>query len=198
MSVPRKKEITKADILPANVYASQRSEKRKAVVAMKKKRRIEVGPVATFYFENFDTMLQQVQEMLHIEKGGDEQLADELRAYNPLIPQGRELVATVMFEIDDPVRRANFLGRLGGIEHTAFLKFGNDVVKGVPEDDQERTNEEGKASSVQFIHFPLTDAQAALLKQPGTQIIIGFDHPAYGHMAVISEESRAALALDLD
>ncbi len=194
----RKKEITKADILPAAVYAALRAEKRKALVAIKKKRRIEVGPVATFYFENFDTMLQQVQEMLHIEKGGEEQIADELRAYNPLIPQGRELVATVMFEIDDPVRRANFLGRLGGVEHTAFLKFGNEIVKGVPEEDQDRTNAEGKASSVQFIHFPLTDAQASAFKQAGTQVILGFEHPAYGHMAVMAEETRAALAGDLD
>ena len=194
----RKKEITKADILPAAVYAALRAEKRKALVAIKKKRRIEVGPVATFYFENFDTMLQQVQEMLHIEKVGEEQIADELRAYNPLIPQGRELVATVMFEIDDPVRRANFLGRLGGVEHTAFLKFGNEIVKGVPEEDQDRTNAEGKASSVQFIHFPLTDAQASAFKQAGTQVILGFEHPAYGHMAVMAEETRAALAGDLD
>jgi hypothetical protein len=194
----RKKEITKADILPADVYAAQRPEKRKAVVAIKKKRRVEVGPVATFYFENFDTMLQQVQEMLYIEKGGEEQIADELRAYNPLIPKGRELVATVMFEIDDPVRRANFLGRLGGVEHTAFLKFADETVKGVPEEDQDRTNEEGKASSVQFIHFPMTDAQVNAFKQAGQQIILGFEHPAYAHMAVIGEETRAALAGDLD
>ncbi|WP_374656323.1 DUF3501 family protein [Dongia sp.] len=198
MITVRKKEITKADILAPQVYAAQRAEKRKAVVAMKKKRRVEVGPVATFYFENFDTMLQQVQEMLHIEKGGDEQLADELRAYNPLIPKGCELVATVMFEIDDPVRRANFLGRLGGVEHTAFLKFNGETVKGVPEEDQDRTNEQGKASSVQFIHFPMTDAQASAFKQAGQQVILGFEHQAYAHMAVIGEETRAALAGDLD
>ncbi|MBI2255830.1 MAG: DUF3501 family protein [Proteobacteria bacterium] len=198
MSALRKKEITRADVLPAAEYAQQRREKRQAVVALKKKRRVEVGPVATFYFENFDTMLQQVQEMLHIEKGGDEQLVDELRAYNPLIPQGRELVATVMFEIDDPVRRANFLGRLGGVEHAAFLKIGSETVKGVPEEDQDRTNEAGKASSVQFIHFPFTDAAAAAFKQAGTQVIIGFAHAAYGHMAVMGEETREALASDLD
>ena len=198
MSAARKKEITKADILPIADYTRIRSEKRKAVVAIKKKRRMEVGPVATFYFENYETMLQQVQEMLYIEKGGDAQLVDELRAYNPLIPKGRELVATVMFEIDDPVRRTNFLNRLGGVEHTAFLKFAGETVKGVPEKDQDRTNEQGKASSVQFIHFPLSDAQAAAFKQGGQQIILGFDHPAYAHMAVIGEDTRAALAADLD
>ena len=198
MTAARKKIITKADILPAPEYAAQRKEKRQAVVAMKKKRRVEVGPVATFYFENFDTMLQQIQEMLHIEKGGDEQLVDELRAYNPLIPQGRELVATVMFEIDDPVRRTNFLARLGGVEHTAFIRIGSEIVKGVPEEDQDRTNEAGKASSVQFIHFPFTEAAAAAFKQAGAQVILGFEHAAYGHMAVMSEETRAALAADID
>lgn len=194
----RKTEITKADILPIADYTARRAEMRKAIVALKKRRRVEVGPVATFYFECYETMLQQIQEMLYIEKGGDEQLADELRAYNPLIPKGRELVATVMFEIDDPVRRANFLGRLGGVEHTAFLKFAGETVKGVPEEDQDRTNEQGKASSVQFIHFPLSDAQAAAFKQAGQQVIVGFDHPTYAHMAVIAEESREALAKDLD
>ena len=99
---------------------------------------------------------------------------------------------------DDPVRRTNFLNRLGGVEHTAFLKFNGETVKGVPEEDQDRTNEQGKASSVQFIHFPLTEPQAAAFKQAGQQIILGFDHPAYGHMAVLSEETRAALAGDLD
>lgn len=198
MTATRKKEITKADVLPAAEYAKLRREKRQAIVALKKKRRIEVGPVATFYFENFDTMLQQIQEMLHIEKGGDEQLADELRAYNPLIPQGRELVATVMFEIDDPVRRANFLARLGGVENTAFLRIGPATVRGLPEKDQDRTNEAGKASSVQFIHFPFDEDAVAAFKKIDAQIIIGFEHPAYGHMAVMSEESRATLSSDLD
>ena len=194
----RKREITKADILPMPEYTKRRIELRKAVVALKKPRRVEVGPVATFYFECYETMLQQIQEMLYIEKGGDEQLVDELRAYNPLIPQGRELVATVMFEIDDPVRRTNFLNRLGGVEHTAFLKFAGASIAGVPEADQDRTNESGKASSVQFIHFPMDDAQAAAFKQAGQQVILGFEHPAYGHMAVLSEEARAALSRDLD
>jgi uncharacterized protein DUF3501 len=145
----RKKEITPADILPPAEYAKRRAAIRAEIVAKKKSRRLEVGPVATFYFECFDTMLQQVQEMLHIEKGGEAQIADELSAYNPLIPKGNELVATVMFEIDDPVRRARVLGRLGGIENTMFIKVGDDKIRGQAEEDQDRTNAEGKASSVQ-------------------------------------------------
>jgi hypothetical protein len=198
MTAARKKQIERNDILAPADYAKRRAELRKEVVALKKRRRIEVGPAATFYFECFETMLQQVQEMLHIEKGGEAQIADELRAYNPLIPKGAELVATVMFEIDDPVRRARFLARLGGVEETAFIKLDSEMVKGVPEADQDRTNEAGKASSVQFVHFPFTIKQIALFRETDRQVVIGFTHPEYSHMAVMSEITRAALAEDFD
>src|ERR1700687_408300 len=106
---------------------------------IKRQRRVEVGPFATFYFESYATMWHQVHEMLHIEKGGEEQIGDELRAYNPLIPQGSELVATVMFEIDDEVRRKSVLERLSGIEDKMFLQIGGEQVRGVPEGDRENT-----------------------------------------------------------
>jgi hypothetical protein len=193
-----KKEITPADILPPAEYAKRRAAMRAEIVAKKKNRRLEVGPVATFYFECYETMLQQVQEMLHIEKGGAVQIADELAAYNPLIPKGSELVATVMFEIDDPVRRARVLGRLGGIENTMFIKLGEEKVMGVAEPDQDRTNAEGKASSVQFVHFPFTRAQIARFRTAGTTIIVGMDHENYAHMAVMSDAVRQELAGDFD
>jgi hypothetical protein len=198
MTALRRKQIERSDILEPADYAKRRAELRKEVVALKKRRRLEVGPAATFYFECFETMLQQVQEMLHIERGGEAQIADELRAYNPLIPNGTELVATVMFEIDDPVRRARFLARLGGVEQTAFLKLDGETVKGVPEADQERTNEAGKASSVQFLHFPFTAKQIAMFREPDRQVVIGFTHPEYSHMAVMPEIIRAELARDFD
>jgi len=191
-----KREITPADILPMADYARQRSELRRGIVARKKLRRMEVGPASTFYFECYETMLQQVQEMLFIEKGGEAQIADELEAYNPLIPNGSELTATVMFEVDDPVRRARFLARIGGVENHMFIRVGNETMRGVPEDDQERTNEEGKASSVHFVHFPFTAAQIEAFRQPNTQVLIGFDHPEYSHMAVMPEAVRAELAGD--
>jgi hypothetical protein len=193
-----KREITPADILPAAEYAKRRPAMRTEIVAKKKNRRLEVGPCATFYFECFETMLQQVQEMLHIEKGGEAQIADELTAYNPLIPKGNELVATVMFEIDDPVRRARALGRLGGVENTMFIKLGEDKIKGVAEQDQDRTNAEGKASSVQFVHFPFAPAQIAKFRQAGETVILGMDHPNYAHMAVMPDATRAELAGDFD
>ncbi|MDY0881828.1 DUF3501 family protein [Dongia soli] len=190
-----KREITRADILPLAEYAKKRVDLRREIVAKKKRRRMEVGPAATFYFECYETMLQQVQEMLYIEKGGEAQIADELDAYNPLIPDGTELIATVMFEIDDPVRRARFLARLGDVEHHAFIRLGADIVRGKPEQDQERTNEAGKASSVHFIHFAFDAAQIRAFRSE-TQIIVGFDHPEYSHMAVMSEAVRQELAGD--
>jgi len=191
-----KRAITRADILPMAEFGKIRKTKRAELLPAKRLRRVEIGPVATAYFESYETMWLQVHEMLYIEKGGEEQIEDELSAYNPLIPQGRELVATVMFEIDDPVRRANFLARLGGVEETMFLKFGEHEVIGVPEADVDRTSASGKASAVQFIHFPFTDAQADAFRKAGTQVIAGFKHPQYAHMAVMQEEAREILSGD--
>jgi len=190
------RKIDPSAIIPLPQYAGQRAERRKRIAELKKNRRLEVGPFATFYFESYDTMLHQVHEMLFIEKGGAEQLPDELAAYNPLIPQGNELVATVMFEIDDPLRRARVLANLGGVEHKAFLRIGADTIGGVPEEDQERSREDGKASSVQFIRFPFTAAQIAALRGGAGDVIVGFDHPSYGHMAVMPAAVRQALAKD--
>jgi hypothetical protein len=189
-------EITRADILPLDEFAKVRKEKRQALVGIKKNRRIEVGPVATFYFESYDTMWWQIHEMLFIEKGGDEQVADELSAYNPLIPKGRELICTIMFEIDEPVRRATFLSKLGGVEETVFIEFDGETVMGVPETDVDRTSAEGKASSVQFVHFPFTDAQVAKFREKGMQVVIGFRHPQYAHMAIMPDNVRESLATD--
>ena len=190
------RKITRDDIIPLEDYAKQRNERRTAMSALKRRRRVEVGPYATFYFESYETMWQQIHEMLYIEKGGEEQISDELSAYNPLIPQGRELVATLMFEIDDPVRRHNVLARLGGVEETITLSVGGDTIRAVAEEDIDRTTAEGKASSVQFIHFPFTDAQVAGFRDPSTQVLVGINHPAYGHIAVMSPEVQQTLAGD--
>jgi hypothetical protein len=188
--------ITAADLMPIADYIKVRKERRAEVVALKKNRRLEVGPFATFHFESWDTMWAQIQEMLYIEKGGEEQIQGELDAYNPLIPKGAELVATVMFEIDDPLRRARVLARLGGVEETAFIEVGGERIRGKAEEDQDRTTAEGKASSVQFVRFAFSPEQIAKFKTSGTQVLVGFDHPEYGHLAVMPEPVRAALAKD--
>jgi len=198
MTGAKKHEISRDDIMPMADYERERQERRRAMVALKRRRRLEVGPVCLFHFESYETMWAQIHEMLYIEKGGEAQIADELAAYNPLIPKGRELVATVMFEIDDPERRAALLGKLGGIEETAVLRIGGETIHGRAEADVDRTSAAGKASSVQFIHFPVSDAQVAAFRKPGAEILVGFTHPHYGHMAVMSEEVRGALAEDFD
>ena len=134
--------------------------------------------------------------MLYIEKGGEDQIADELAAYNPLIPKGRELVATVMFEIDDEIRRRNFLSRLGGVEETMFFEFSGETVTGVPEEDLDRTSSDGKASSVQFIHFPFSDDQVKAFRNGDDQVMVGFRHLEYPHMCVLQDAVREALAAD--
>ncbi|HMK90152.1 MAG TPA: DUF3501 family protein [Methylocystis sp.] len=190
------RDITTADILPWEEYARTRVDHRRRISASKRNRRVAVGPYVNFYFENFDTMWLQVQEMLHIERGGAEQIAGELEAYNPLIPKGRELVATFMIEIPDPTRRASILAGLGGIEETAFLEIEGERIAGAAERDQDRTSAEGKASSVQFVHFHLSEAQIEKFRKAGAAIVVGLAHPGYRHMAGMPEEVRAELAGD--
>jgi hypothetical protein len=193
-----KRRLTRDDIIPLAQYGEQRRERRAKVSELKKRRRVEVGPFATFYFECFETMWHQVHEMLWIEKGGEAQIADELAAYNPLIPNGDELVATVMIEIDDPVRRERMLAQLGGIENAMYLSFAGETVRGVPEGERENTRaDDNKASSVQFMHFPFSATQKEKFKAPGTRVVIGFDHPNYEHMAGMPEPVRQELIRDL-
>lgn len=193
-----KRAITRADILPLDVYRRERRALRQNLLPIKQRRRVSVGPFATFYFENYQTMWHQVHEMLLIEKGGEAQIPDELAAYNPLIPQGRELVATVMFEIEDPDRRARELRRLTGIEDRMFLSVDGEEARALAEHDVERTRADGKTSSVHFVRFKLSPAQAERFRRDGARVVLGFDHPEYGHMAVLSEATRQALAGDLD
>ena len=195
--MPLKKRLTRADILPIEQYAQERREHRRRVSEIKRNRRVEVGPFCTFYFENADTMWHQIHEMLYIERGGEAQIADELDAYNPLIPQGDELSATVMFEIDDPVQRDKALARLGGIEHHMFLMVGSERIMGIADPTRENSTPDGKASAVQFLRFPFAPAQKTLFKKPGAHVVVGTDHPSYGHMAVVPEAVHAALVEDL-
>jgi len=191
-----KRQIEKKDLMPANVYTESRKQIRKDLVEFKKNRRIALGPYATFYFESFETMVAQIQEMLYIEKGGDEQLKDELIAYNPLVPNGKELTATLMFEIDNPISRGAFLAKVGGIEEEIFMKIDNEKIKAIPEDDVDRTSAEGKASSVQFIHFKFNDDQINKIKSGNTSIELGIDHKEYSHTTKLTEDNVKSLSAD--
>ncbi len=193
-----KREISPDDIMPMAEFESVRAAKSVEIRAVKSNRRVSVGPFTTFYFENYETMWWQVHEMLRAEGGGDAQVADELEAYNPLVPKGRELVATFMIEIPDEVRRHRELARLGHIEDKISITVAGDSIAAVPEQDVERTTADGKTSSVHFLHFPMTDAQAAAFKTAGADVQLRVDHPEYRHIAILPEEVRAALAEDLD
>jgi hypothetical protein len=192
----KKTDITAADILDLDDYNAIRSQKRGEITAIKKLRRLAVGPDATFYFECYETMWYRIQEMLRIEKGGEAQLADELAAYSPLVPKGCELVATVMFEINDEARRAEFLNGLGGVENMMVLEIDGETVTARPEEDLDRTNAAGKASSVQFVHFHMSADQVEAFKDPGKKVMLGISHPKYTHLTLINDQSRAELAKD--
>ncbi|HEX9647223.1 MAG TPA: DUF3501 family protein, partial [Alphaproteobacteria bacterium] len=159
-------KLARADILPMAEFAKVRRDRRRALAEVKRHRRVAVGPHATFYFENRDTIWMQVHEMLFIERGGEAQIAGELEAYNPLIPNGRELVATVMFEIPDVALRRRVLAALGGVEETIELTVAGQAIKGEAEREIDRTTAEGKASAVHFVHFPFTPAQIAAFRDP--------------------------------
>ena len=190
------KHVEKKDLLSLDIYEKNRKKIRKELVEFKKNRRVAVGPYATFYFENFETMLGQIQEMLYIEKGGDNQLKDELEAYNPLIPKGKELVATLMFEIDNPITRADFLGKVGGIEQNAYIKIHDETIKAIAEKDLDRTSSEGKASSVQFLHFVFSNEQIKKFKEIDKEVILGINHDLYNHSSTIQKETKASLIKD--
>ena len=188
--------VEKKDLIASNDYAKNRKQFRKGLLEFKKNRRVPIGPYATFYFESFETMLGQIQEMLHIEKGGEEQLKDELNAYNPLVPKGKELVATLMFEIDNPVTRADFLEKVGGIEEKVYIEVAKEKIIAIPEKDVDRTSLDGKASSVQFVHFNFSNDQIIKFKNLKNKVIIGIEHDLYTHMVEISENIKKALLDD--
>ena len=197
--MPRAKHsITASDLMDLEEYGKARKEMRAENVLLKKQRRLFVGPYVTVFFESFETMVMQIQEMLYIEKGGDAQLADELAAYNPMVPNGRELTVTLMFEIPDENRRRNFLAKLGGVENKVAIVVGDARIMAVPEGDVERSTEEGKASSVHFLHFPFTGAQIKAFHDPETKVLLEIAHDHYGHLSVIPSETRAILANDFD
>lgn len=191
-------QIERADIMTMDAYGKVRVDRRRAITELKKNRRVSVGPDATFYFESYQTMWHQVHEMLFIERGGEDQIADELSAYNPLIPNGHELVATLMFEIDDPDRRAAFLAGLGGVEDTITISVGDHIVRGVPEADVERTTADGKASSIHFLHFPFSGDIIGDMRKDGARVVLGIEHAKYAHMAILSDATRRALCEDFD
>lgn len=187
--------LTPADILPIEQYQAVRAEKKAEAIARKTLTRLSVGPHATVLFETWDSMWLQVQEMLRIEKGGEAQIPDELAAYDPMVPKGSELTATVLFEVDDPLRRDAFLRAIGGIEQHVAIEVGGHTLRARPEGDIERTRErDNKASAVHFFHFDFTPEAIAAWRSGVGNAMVLFDHPNYGHAALVGAAAREYLA----
>ena len=194
----KKFSIKEDDVINIDKYINERPKIKKEISEIKKFRRIPVGPYATFYFECYDTMIYQVQEMLYIERGGIEQMKDELKAYNPLVPKGKELVATLMFEIDNEFKRKEFLNSVGGIEEETFIQINEHKIMSRPEQDTDRTSEDGKASSVHFLHFDFTEDLIKEFVADQSTVLLGFKHKNYKHFSELSKEVKCELKKDFD
>ena len=188
--------IAPDNLMSLEAYSKWRKEHKAEVMAHRKLRSVALGEHISIQFESETTIRYQIQEMLRIEKGGDEQIPGELAAYNPLIPQGDELIATLMLEIEDEKRRNAVLLTLGGIEETVFLEIGGDVIHATPTEYDDRTTADGKTSSVHWLRFKLTPEQIAHFHSSTERVVLGVSHKNYGHMAVLGDETRTALGAD--
>ncbi len=190
--------LSRSDLWSLEEYATKRPEYRKQVMEHKKHRQVALGPNATLYFEDRLTIQYQIQEMLRIEKVFEaDGIADELEAYNPLIPDGSNWKATFMVEYEDPEIRAAQLAKMIGIEDLVWVQVeGFDKVWSISNEDLERTTAE-KTSSVHFMRFELNADMVAALKS-GAALGIGVEHSVYSYQAEISDETRDSLTNDLD
>ena len=188
--------LTSADILGKDDYETLRPDLRRRIMAQKGKRRVIVGDHCSLHFENRETMRYQVHEMLRAEDSWSRHGAvdDEIRAYNALIPRTGELSATMMLEYAQADERARMLRQLVGLEHHVWLHIG-DTSPILARFDRTQLHEH-KVSSVQYLKFEISHEQRAALQTDGTVVRLVIDHPSYGAQAVLSEETRKAIAHD--
>jgi hypothetical protein len=189
-------KIARDSLLTLEAYAKQRPEFRAKAIAHKRARTVHLGEHVTLLFEDETTIRYQVQEMLRIEKTFEEAgIQDELDAYNPLIPDGSNLKATMLVEYEDEAERRDALARLRGIEDGVWLQVGAKArVTPIADEDLDRETED-KTSSVHFLRFELTPAMIAAWKG-GADVAMGVDHPGYHAKIELSPAQREALAAD--
>jgi len=193
------KKLTRDDLYKLEDYAGNRADIRAGVLAHKKNRKVHIGPVATLYFEDRQTIQYQIQEMLRVERIFEPAgIQEELDAYNPLIPDGSNWKATFMIEEPDVEQRRELLARLIGVEDTVWVRVdGNEPVYAIADEDLERDTAE-KTSSVHFLRFELDDRMVADLKA-GASLSMGIDHRNYNHQVEpVATPVRDALRTDLD
>jgi len=193
------RKIARDSLLSLEAYARQRQEFRARVMAHKRDRAVHLGAHVTLAFEDELTIRYQIQEMLRIERTFEEQgIRDELDAYNPLIPDGRNLKATMMIEYPDAEERKEALSKLKGIEDRVWIQVGGCArIYAIADEDLERENAE-KTSAVHFVRFELDDTMALSLKG-GAGLAFGVDHPNYqAEVGAVAAGVRASLIHDLD
>jgi len=198
MELNMNQQITRDDLMSLEQYAEQRDEFRQRVLAHKKHRQVALGPNATLYFEDRLTLLYQIQEMLRIEKVFEaDGINEELEAYNPLIPSGRNFKATFMIEYADATVRAAQLEKMLNIEDLVWMQVGeHDKIWAIADEDLERSNDI-KTSAVHFMRFEITDEMAQELKA-GADLHIGVQHAVYTYDMLVEGDTRASLLADLD
>jgi hypothetical protein len=198
MELNMTREITRNDLMSLEQYAEQRDKFRQRVLAHKKHRQVALGPNATLYFEDRLTLLYQIQEMLRIEKVFEaDGINEELEAYNPLIPSGRNFKATFMIEYADATVRAAQLEKMLNIEDLVWMQVGeHDKIWAIADEDLERSNDI-KTSAVHFMRFEIDDEMAQELKA-GADLQIGVQHAVYTYEMLVEGDTRASLLADLD
>jgi len=198
MELNMNQQITRDDLMSLEQYAEQRDEFRQRVLAHKKHRQVALGPNATLYFEDRLTLLYQIQEMLRIEKVFEaDGINEELEAYNPLIPSGRNFKATFMIEYADATVRAAQLEKMLNIEDLVWMQVGeHDKIWAIADEDLERSNDI-KTSAVHFMRFEVTGEMAQELKA-GADLQIGVQHAVYTYDMLVEGDTRASLLADLD
>lgn len=191
-------KLDRSNLWSLEEYAQRREAFRNEVIEHKQPRRVALTPNATMYFEDFLTLKYQVQEMLRVEKIFEpDEIEDEIAAYNPLIPDGRNWKGTFMFEYPDVEQRREALARMAGIEHRIWIQVaGQDRIFAIANEDLDRSNEE-KTSAVHFLRFELDEDSVKAVKN-GADIKMGIDHEAMPCEVTLSDETRRSLVEDLD
>jgi hypothetical protein len=191
------KKVVIEEILDIAQYEKQRDEFRRRIIALKKRRRLPVGPMVTFVFENHDTVLFQIQEMIRAERiVHDDSIQHEIDTYNQLLPEHNELAATMLIELPEAARIRDEITRFHGVNEgeATYLQIGGERLPGIFDQGQ---SDDRRISAVQYVRFPFTNAQRRAFVEDGVKLRLAIDHPNYRHSAVIEGEVRDELAGDL-
>ena len=178
-------------------YEKVREERRRDIIALKARRRVEVGRYLSFVFENRETVWFQIQEMIRAERLVDEaKIADEVEVYNTLLPRPGELAATMMIQITESAEIKPVLDKLLGIDTRDYVRLEVGPHRIVGRFEAGHSDEElGKLSAVHFVRFALSPEARAAFSDADVALVV--DHPNARARAILSVETRASLAADL-